>query len=537
MAEHYEIPGAIGLPPIPVTDFYGEHNPDFNNASYIEFDYPWDSSAQNVKQIWAGNGAYINAVGVSASLAQLRWDEMDGTVNPRQQTPPYFEAFAATATSTKIYLFAVRVGADGGRDDLEVYWNYGVGFRAGNDIWLYKNAWTTAEQSGVLEPARDWDESPSAEADDPFGMMPEGGEFADREAFGLNDDNDLPVLPDEMTFSGFMTVYSLNPNHINALGQSAFSSNTWTNLRNKFNGVGNPIDYIISAVEIPYTPATDNYQNFNIGGVEVEDSQGNPTSCPTLPKRLQPLNFGSIRLKEVWGTAKDYTETQVSIYLPYVGVKDIDASVVMNSTITLKGGLDLITGDVFYALHVSNANAAHKYIKSSGIIYRWTGNAGKQFPIGKVDNSNQILAAFGAMASLGAGVAMGVGGGGIQMMNDIGAREQDSLGIGNAGMLGGGLGLIGAATMAPKASMAGGVSGSVGRFDVQYPYLIIRQNVPQYPDGWRERIGAPRYQTFTVSDLHGFTKFADFHADDIEAANDEEKAMIEQAMKAGVFLP
>lgn len=362
----------------------------------------------------------------------------------------------------------------------------------------------------------DWDETPTpSDYDDPSRTSPQGGEFADREEFGQTDDIDIPLEAQEIALSGFITMYSLDQGAVAALGDAIFTNDTWTNLRNKFNGVGDPISYIISAVEIPVPPATDNSKNFNLGGVEIENGSGNPVPIHCTNYRYRNLSFGSVTLKETWGTEKDYSQTSVSIYLPYVGVKDLDAEMVVNSTLTLKGCIDISNGDLFYALIVNKSDRPGVYIGSSGVAYRFQGNAGRQIPVGRADNTGQLAAMFGGMASMGVGLVSG---------NPMMA-------------VGGAAAMIGGAAMGQKVSMASGAGGSIGRADVQYPYLIITRKVPVYPNEWRAHFGATRYQTFTVSDVHGYTQFADYHADQIEGANDAERAAIEQAMKAGVFLP
>lgn len=382
------------------------------------------------------------------------------------------------------------------------YNNYIVGFLPWSEV-----------ENHIVEDAA-WDESPADNANNPDNMLAMGGEFAETDPFGYgNEDMEIPSTVLELDYSSFITAYTCDDAAIGNIGSAIFSDNTWQSLKMKFDGVGNPIDYIISAVEIPYSPGGTG-QNFNLGGVDIETAGGNKIAVSVMTNRYYLLNFGAITLKETWGTEKDYSTTDVAIYLPYVGVKDLDASVLVNSTITVKAWLDAWTGDLLYLIQVSNKSRAYKYLASSGILYHFQGNCGKQVPIGRADNSSQTLALFGALGSMGVGLATG----------NVGAA------------LGGAAGLIGASAMSPKVSMAGGISGAIGRGDQQDAWLIIKQSVPIYPKDWRAHFGAPRYQTFTLGDLNGFVKCADVHAESIEGANDAERAAIEQVLKAGVFM-
>ena len=382
---------------------------------------------------------------------------------------------------------------------------------------LYSGSLADAQTSGACSDIddREWDESPSADAENPFNDDAMGGEFADTDPFGFgNEDIDLPQIINEMDYSGLVTAYKVDNGTLFALGESIFSSNTWANIQNKFNGIGDPISYIVSAVEIPYSASKDGTKNFNLGGIDVEDENGNHVPCDYLTKRYHVMDFGSITLKETWGSEKDYSTTQISIYLPYVGVKDLDVSIVMNSTLTLKAIIDVWSGDLLYVMKINNKSMAYKYLASSGLVYRFQGNCGKQVPIGRADNTNQIMAMTGAMASLGVGLITG---------NPL-------MALGGAG------GLIGASAMGQKVSMTGGITGAIGRGDTDEPYLIITQSVPVYPHNWREEFGAMRFQEFTISDLIGYTELFEVHADDVSDATDSEKAEIENLLKSGVII-
>ena len=404
---------------------------------------------------------------------------------------------------------------------------------------LFKGSLATAiAANAITNLEQPWDESPSADPNDPGQTSPQGGEFADTDPLGYgNAEIDVPDTIDELDYSGFITLYKCDDNAVQKIGAAIFSTNTWTNLQNKFSGIGDPIQYIISAVEVPYS-APSGTKNFNLGGIEIVNNSGNYVSVATPTKRFNMLNFGSVTLKETWGTEKDYSTTDVAIYLPYVGVKDLDTTIVMNSTITVKAMLDVWTGDLLYMIIVNNKSAAYKYLGSSGIAYRFQGNCGIHVPIGKADNTNQLLTLAGSIASMGVGLAAGGAGlGGYNIDSDFDASRNYGPNVSPKMVGGGAAGLLGGLMMGQKVSLAGGAQGGIGRADYQQPYLILKQSIPVYPANWRSHFGAPRYQEFRLEELHGYVQCADVHAEDIPGANDAERAAIEMALKAGVFVP
>lgn len=516
-----------GFVNIPVTDVGDPADYSLVQQMPVPVEFGTDA---NKKRIWSSGQAYLDAYHYVDTQGyhhyNLDWNPLAGwSPDP---PPPYVTSIGNVDE--------ILIGCAKSGNNAVVSWSVTGIFPNSNGI-LFNGTYAALEPD--LSEVRDWDESPTDDENNPFGENPMGGEYADTAPLGFgNDDIDVPDTIPEISYSGFISAYKLDDGGVGNLGAAIFTTNTWTNLQNKFNGVGDPISYIISAVEIPYSADPDGVKDFNLGGIKIVDNNNNYVPVSYLEHRYHRLNFGSLTLKETWGTEKDYSGTSVSIYLPYVGVKDLDTAVVMNSVITVKAMLDVWTGDLLYLLVISNKNAAYKYLGSSGIVYRFQGNCGKSIPIGKTDNTTQMLAIAGSIASMGVGLASGLptGAMGYTVGNEFGASGDVSGNV-NPRLVGGGAaGMIGALTMGPKISMAGGVAGAIGRGDYQQPYLIIKQSVPVYPKDWRAHFGAPRYQTFTLNTLTGYVKCSDVHADSIEGANDAERAAIEQALKAGVFM-
>lgn len=376
--------------------------------------------------------------------------------------------------------------------------------------------------SGVEEediPEHEWDVSPSTDYTDPDNMDPRGGENADTEPFGTTDLMTLDSLPNpeieqNMDYSGIIKTYVMSATQMNSIALM-FTGTVWDDLKAKFGGVSDPMSYILSAIQVPFAP-TGVTQNvpFRLGGFEVTGS-----SVDYTKNRYLSLNMGSVKLNEVWGSARDYSDVSIDLFLPYCGTKQVDPDICINATNTLMCYVDMWTGDVTYLLHVSNTNSSGKYYRSESVPYRWTGNCAKKVPLGRIDNSNQVLAAAGAIAGLGVGVAGGLAAPGTAAVTAEGMPITDK----SFPILPTAAGL-GALTQVfkPTVQTSGGVAGSTGAMDYQKAYFIVKRAVPQYPNNWRSQIGAPRYQTFTIGDLSGFTLFSDLLLDDMGIAVKEE---------------
>lgn len=427
-------------------------------------------------------------------------------------------------------------------------WNASGGSPYTTDGVLFSGDYSDYENE--IEELREWDETPSTDSEnDPFNELPQGGEYAEVGAWDETFQQFLSDLlePETLNYGHFLTAYQLDSSNLVDIGDFLFDTGFWSALKNKFEGLSDPLSMIVSAVEIPFTlgvtPTT-----FKLGGVEVEGSGGKPIECEKHTQRYLKYDFGSITLKEVWGTAKDYTECDISIFLPYVGMRRVDPDLGVNSVLTLSAIIDVWTGDLNYLMQINNAAMQNKYYASSGVPYRWSGNCGNKIPIGKVDPSTPILnvaASLGSMA-IGAGLMMAAGPVGAAAGGAMagGAAAGAGAGAGISAGAGAGMMLSGAKGFmhdlnngfAPLAQSSGNISGAIGYMDFQYPYLVIKRGIPSYPNNWRTEFGAPRFQEFLVSSLSGYTEFADIHADAINGASDDEKAMIEDFMKAGVIL-
>lgn len=521
---------------------YGDYA-DLATYTPLMFSFDWDNVGEIAITKYSAKGGFIKAQKAGTSK-QYPYQSMTGSLQPASGTGivplnnGYIFLYKRRESNTD-YCYCIFVTADTEADA-----KYKI-TSGGNVVTLYVNYASVAE-STLLDNLMDWDESPSTDPDnDPLNELPQGGEYAELGDFSETVQQFLADLlePETLDYGHFLTAYQLDSSNLVDIGDFLFNTNFWTALKNKFEGLSDPLSMIVSAVEIPFTlgvtPTT-----FKLGGIEVETDQGQPISCAKHSQRYLKYPFGSITLKEVWGTAKDYTDCDISIFLPYVGMRQIDPDLGVNSVLTLAVIIDVWTGDLNYLMEVNNNSMQNKYYGSAGVPYRWSGNCGNKIPIGKVDPSTPIL---NVAASLG---SMAIGAGMMALTGGIGGAAAAATGgavtAGSAVGAGAGAGLVSSGIrgamqdlnqgFSPIAQSSGNISGAIGYMDYQYPYLVIKRGVPSYPNNWRAEIGAPRYQEFTLSDLSGYTEFAEIHADAINGASDEEKLMIEDILKAGVIL-
>lgn len=409
-----------------------------------------------------------------------------------------------------------------------------------NILGEYLYTGTAEDAEDVLVDVGEWDQTPSTDTDDPTNEGPRGGEYADRGDFDETDLiglGDLPN-PEELAFDlgSFLTCYCVNQTNMGIVGRTIFMPDFWTALGQRFTGLSDPLACIVSAVLIPFeSVGAGAAALFKMGGIQVYDGVGdqNPVSLPKIPtaNRYRSFGLGALSLKEVWGTEKDYSNTSIQIYLPYVGMKELDPDIVINTTVNLYLYLDTWTGDILYMLHTSNSTAQSKYFKSEGVAYRWSGNCGVQLPCGRVDNSERLLKIASGIGGIAAGFAMAGPMGAASVAGTIVKTPEQEAAVearmaaasSNYAMDSAKRGIqTVTAGYSPIIQSSTGVESNFGRMDLQYPYLVIKRGVPEYPNGWRAEMGGPRLQKFKGSQCTGYTLFREVHLEGLPYATKEE---------------
>lgn len=538
----YVVTPDSGFPPVPITEI--DDNLTFDYVSMIELSMVDGGTSANPKTLWSAQGGYINCYNSGADYV-CPYQRMSGSSVTGDGT-----RFPTAGQS--IYMCGVKFNlTDAGISRLYVFFTEAnsqsdavsrLNHTHQTDQILYDNLWENAENQGIIADEREWDETPTENADDPNNLLPNGGAFADIGAFDETFLQDILPDPEDMEpvdTGGVICCYSLDHSDMILLNQCLFYADFWQTLANRFSGLSDPLSMILQCVELPLIPSRGSVAVAKLGGIEImtpaEGGSSHSISLPCPATRYGRYYIGNLINKEVWGSEKDYSATSVSIYLPYVGVKELDVDVVMDNVLELYLYVDYWTGDILYLLRISNSIRPAKYYTQTSVIYRWTGNCARAVPLGRIDNTGPILHAASAIGSAFAGFIGGASVGTVAASSglDIEAdTTQIQTGAPNVpknlnGFING---------FTPTIQTSGNIAGNVGSMDYQYPYLIIKRGVPEYPNGWRGEMGAPRNQMLTISSLSGYTLFSTVYLENIECMA-EEKAELERLLTTeGVIL-
>lgn len=183
------------------------------------------------------------------------------------------------------------------------------------------------------------------------------------------------------------TTYAMTIERLNQLGGFLWGANIF----DEFSLVNsNPIENIISCKNIPISlSGTD--EIIHLGNVDTG------TNGAKLSTNFSTLNVGQIALPTKYNSFLDFAPyTKITIYLPYIGFKEIDATIAIGKTLKVAYVADVITGGCIAQIFINGVR-----------FYEFSGEMGVDIPI-TASNRAQVEASYISNAvGMGASLASG----------------------------------------------------------------------------------------------------------------------------------
>lgn len=186
-----------------------------------------------------------------------------------------------------------------------------------------------------------------------------------------DDDDNTNVLSSGI---GVLTsTFHMTKERLMQLGQFLWGSSIF----DEFSLINNnPIENIISCKAIPYA-ISGTTQEITLGNVKTG------VNGEKISQNFSKQTIGSVAIAEHYHNFLDYAPyTNVIIYLPYIGFKELDTSLVMGKTIRIEYTLDVITGGCLAQIYVGKIR-----------LYEFTGNIGVDISI-TASNRAQVESAY-----------------------------------------------------------------------------------------------------------------------------------------------
>ena len=314
-----------------------------------------------------------------------------------------------------------------------------------------------------------------------------------------------PTITPPTSGAGTGLVKLYNPTLVNlaSFSQWLWSANIFDNFSKLFQ---DPMEAIIGLNLIYATPTVQGVDNIIVGNLD------SGVSSPIIVEQYINIDCGTVHVSKYFNNALDYINTRIQIYLPFIGIKDLDAADCMNRDVNVSVTIDVLTGTCLYNIRIDNR-----------LLYTFEGNCAVQLPLTSANYSSVIASGIAAIGGVVAtGVAAGATGGAVlPLVGASGIRSASSF-VGN---------------MSHSVERSGNITSNAGAMGVKKPYLIIIRNRTYDPAYYNRFYGYPANTTVLLGDdkIKGYTKVKDIHLE-ITSATQQELNEIETLLKGGVIL-
>lgn len=302
------------------------------------------------------------------------------------------------------------------------------------------------------------------------------------------DGNSPTIVPPVGKASSLWSIYNPTLEQINQFGSWLWSSNFVEQLKKLFS---DPMQAIIGLHKV-YSPVqTSGQGTIKCGYLD----SGVPSKL--VSEQYITVDCGSVDLQEYFGNVFDYPPyTEVSIYLPFIGIRHLDPSDVMRSTISVKYRIDVLTGACLAEVNVQRDAAG-------GTLYTFSGDAAVRYPVSSGSYMGIVSGLIGVATSVVSGNLLPALGGVTRLHTNV--------------------------------ERSGSFTGNSGAMGSKVPYLIISRPQTAMADKFETLSGYPSNTYTLLSDCKGFTQVKYCHVENL-SATETEKNEIERLLKEGVIL-
>ncbi|MBP3886623.1 MAG: glycine zipper family protein [Cellulosilyticum sp.] len=306
-----------------------------------------------------------------------------------------------------------------------------------------------------------------------------------------------PPVPDNPIINssnGLFTVYNPTQEQLNQFGGYLWGEDIVGILQSIFQ---NPMQAIISLHVLYATPETGEEIPIRLGYMS------STVNAKEVTKQYINIDCGTVNVPEYYGNVLDYAPyTKAHIYLPFIGIREINVNEIMGGQVNVNYKVDVLTGAVYASISVF-----HNAI--SQVLYTFEGNCAVQLPLTGGDVSRLL-------SGMITGMAVGAKGG---MAGAV-------IGTATGAFASGGL----------SVSKTNSIGANAGAMGIKKPYIIITHSQAYQANNYNKQYGYPANASVQLSSCKGYTRVKDVHVENISVATQEEKNMIETLLKQGVVI-
>lgn len=291
-----------------------------------------------------------------------------------------------------------------------------------------------------------------------------------------SDNIDLPAIEDinimSSIASDLVKAYQVDLANLNQLTSFLWSDGFINTLKKIQN---DPMENIQKLFYLPYNVEVSTEENIKIGNTDSE-IQGK-----RIVKQFQEIDFGNIDITEYYGNTLDYN-TELSIYLPFIGEKTLNIYDIMGGSLNLKYRVDILTGNCIAILSIVRKQ---NDVTLNSVLYTYIGDMSNSVPLTSTQNNffKQILG---------------------NLTNPTALITNSGMQFAMSGMSG---------VNSTNYTHSGNIGGNNGFMSVLTPYLIIRRPVNIKPADYEKTFGYPACTSVTLANQTGYCRYKECYFD------------------------
>lgn len=342
----------------------------------------------------------------------------------------------------------------------------------------------------------------------------EGGNSSDQTdvVVDFGQSSDEIIIPGDPTLgatsTGLITLFNPTTAQLNSLASFMYTSligDGYTDLLANIKKIfANPMDIIYGLNILPVAIPDAGTAELKVCGV------GTGVVMTYTNTQYVTVDCGTINISKMWDGYMDFSPyTKIEIYLPYIGVRDLNIDDVMGKTLHLVYKVDILSGACVAYLQGKTEDG------KTATLYSYSGSCATSIPL----TSSDWTSVFQTMSNIAISTAKGAITGGIAgaSVNAASSSIQNLSGF------------------KPSVERSGNIGSTAGRMATQIPYIIITRPRQCKPQNLPQFTGYPSLVTKKLSSIYGYTEIRDIHLEGMSCTSEEQK-MIEALLKSGVIL-
>lgn len=325
-------------------------------------------------------------------------------------------------------------------------------------------------------------------------------------------DDSLPS--DGIVGTGVVDLYLLTKAEMNSFAQYLYTGITESISNTIKRLLANPLDGIVTAHMIHMTPTTSGYGNIKYCGIDTGCSA--QLISTEYYEAIYEINIASF-----YNNFLDYAgNTQLQIYIPFIGVKELDVNEFIGGKLKLTMKYDIVSGSLIACVWSILSQKGFNHVNLESCLYTFTGTCIRPIPV----SGSNWSSLFGSLTAMSIGVM----------------TENPVAVAGGIGSLAGGM---------VKTSSSSSVGSSFGYLDTQKPYIIMTHPEASTPNhfkgarGYKSNVTVPlladAFQNIENEFSAGDTCFVKVRQGSLDLKNlhatDEEKQEIARLLYEGVY--